>query len=197
MFRRAVLPTLLLLAGTGSLLYGVMFHRLPVLVEEKTVTIRIPIPSPFGAFPPGEPPLPGETPAVEEENPFQVSAPGEESPPAAGEEANPFESLPPDEEPVPGDTPAAEEGEEPGLGLSGAMERYEEQPPLFPPDPFGPPGALGGPPAYIEEEETERIFQDEPEWKLIREVSVGGVTRLANGELKRTYSGQPPSVCPT
>ena len=69
MFRRVVPPALLLLAGTGSLLYGLMFHRLPVLVEEKTVTIRIPIPSPFGAFAPGELPLPGETPAVEEEEP--------------------------------------------------------------------------------------------------------------------------------
>ena len=35
----------------------------------------------------------------------------------------------------------------------------------------------------------------EPE--LVREVTVGGVIRLANGELKRTYTGHAPSLCPT
>jgi hypothetical protein len=32
---------------------------------------------------------------------------------------------------------------------------------------------------------------------LIKEVSIGGVARDASGELRRTYTGQPPKFCPT
>ncbi len=32
---------------------------------------------------------------------------------------------------------------------------------------------------------------------LIREVTVGGVVRLQSGEIKRTYTGDAPSGCPT
>ena len=38
--------------------------------------------------------------------------------------------------------------------------------------------------------------QEEPEWSLVWEVTIGGVTQLANGQLKRTYSGKPPALCP-
>jgi len=37
----------------------------------------------------------------------------------------------------------------------------------------------------------------EAELRIIQEVTVGGLTRLASGELKRTYSGRAPSRCPT
>ena len=43
----------------------------------------------------------------------------------------------------------------------------------------------------------ELVAHIEPEWVLVREVTIGGVARLENGELKRTYSGQPPALCPT
>lgn len=33
--------------------------------------------------------------------------------------------------------------------------------------------------------------------KIIREVTIGGLIRLPTGMLKRTYSGQSPSLCPT
>ena len=45
--------------------------------------------------------------------------------------------------------------------------------------------------------ETVIITEPESEPTLIREVSFGGVTLLASGELMRTYSGEPPSLCPT
>ena len=35
------------------------------------------------------------------------------------------------------------------------------------------------------------------EARLVRETTVGGVTRLASGELRRTYTGDAPSLCPT
>jgi hypothetical protein len=35
------------------------------------------------------------------------------------------------------------------------------------------------------------------EWAITRDVTVGGLTRLPDGELRRTYSGKPPSLCPT
>ena len=35
------------------------------------------------------------------------------------------------------------------------------------------------------------------EQSIVRDVTVGGVERLPNGHLKRTYSGKPPTLCPT
>ncbi len=40
-------------------------------------------------------------------------------------------------------------------------------------------------------------LSNDPEWVIVRDVTVGGVIRLANGPLKRTYSGKAPSLCPT
>ena len=37
----------------------------------------------------------------------------------------------------------------------------------------------------------------EPEHKLVLEATRGGLVRMADGRLKRTYSGAPPSGCPT
>ena len=59
-----------------------------------------------------------------------------------------------------------------------------------------PPGFPG--PAVEELPElVEIIILEESEPELIREVSFGGVVRLPSGEVKRTYSGRPPSQCPT
>jgi hypothetical protein len=35
------------------------------------------------------------------------------------------------------------------------------------------------------------------ESSLIQEVSIGGVTRDASGNLRQTYTGEPPKACPT
>ena len=55
------------------------------------------------------------------------------------------------------------------------------------------------PPGMRLEKVTEKYVEssDEPEWAIIREVTFGGVVRLANGDLKRTYSGKPPALCPS
>ena len=39
------------------------------------------------------------------------------------------------------------------------------------------------------------IVKSEP--ALIKEASVGGVTRDASGKIKQTYTGEPPEECPT
>jgi hypothetical protein len=39
--------------------------------------------------------------------------------------------------------------------------------------------------------------QKEPEWIIVYESTFGGIARLANSQLKRTYSGKPPALCPT
>ena len=75
---------------------------------------------------------------------------------------------------------------------------------------FGPPGAeLGGPalpfpPPFMQlppelSKAKEKVIVSEPssELTLIREVTFGGVTRRSPGVLWRTYSGAPPSLCPT
>jgi hypothetical protein len=90
----------------------------------------------------------------------------------------------------------------PGFGLPSAE-------PFGPPG-FGPPGqdfgdpSLAGPPPWMRPppgltkvKEKVLVTVEEPEWVLIREVTFGGVTLLSSGVLRRTYSGAPPSLCPT
>ncbi|MHC5034353.1 MAG: hypothetical protein ACYTFZ_04900 [Planctomycetota bacterium] len=60
------------------------------------------------------------------------------------------------------------------------------------------PGPLPGElPGFPGPPVTEIVETSESEPRLIREVTVGGVTRLETGELQRTYSGEAPSLCPT
>jgi hypothetical protein len=76
--------------------------------------------------------------------------------------------------------------------------------PPFEDPPFGSPPDMGGPPDMMPPlppgmgKITEKIIvtEPEPEPKLIREVTFGGVILLA-GDIMRTYSGEPPSLCPT
>ena len=60
-------------------------------------------------------------------------------------------------------------------------------------DPFGMPA-----PPFLEKiKETVIITEPESEASLMREVSIGGITLLAEGILRRTYSGDPPLLCPS
>lgn len=71
-------------------------------------------------------------------------------------------------------------------------------PPFGDPEGFGPPPDMGGffvPPPKMMEKVL--VTKEESEPTLIREVTFGGVALLACGELMRTYTGQPPSMCPT
>lgn len=83
-----------------------------------------------------------------------------------------------------------------------------EQPfgePPFGAPPFGAPPDMGAPPnmrpplppGMGKIKEKIIVSEPAPEPKLINEVTFGGVALLASGELMRTYTGEPPSLCPT
>ena len=61
------------------------------------------------------------------------------------------------------------------------------------PDDFGPPG--GEPEPFPDMMETVTLDESEP--ALVHEVTYGGVARTSSGEIQRTYTGKPPSQCPT
>ncbi len=92
-------------------------------------------------------------------------------------------------------------------------------PPPPPPDLGGPPGMdgfpgmdgmpdfgggpgvfspFGAPPPELQKVK-QKIFvgTDELETVIVRDVTIGGLVLLDSGELRRTYSGEPPSLCPT
>lgn len=87
-------------------------------------------------------------------------------------------------------------GEGPELGGPPGFGPPEFGAPGLGPPGFGPPGF--GPPSELTKRKV-KIFvsEDEPEPAIIREVTIGGVVLLEPGKLKRTYSGKPPSLCPT
>jgi hypothetical protein len=79
--------------------------------------------------------------------------------------------------------------------MSGPGEAPEENPQ----NPFEDHAALLVPPGMRLQKVTEKYVEssEDPEWAIVREVTFGGVVRLANGDLKRTYSGKPPALCPS
>jgi hypothetical protein len=105
-----------------------------------------------------------------------------------------------------GDVPPAPAGDV-------ATEPQQQKPGSDDVDPFRTPSADGTPagnsdnpfenpatlPGIKFEKRTEKIVEtrEEPEWVIVRDATVGGVMRLANGQLKRTYSGKTPALCPT
>jgi hypothetical protein len=75
-------------------------------------------------------------------------------------------------------------------------ERIELEPPPVPIDPFtGEP--IGPPPEPVTITETREV--NEPEARLVSEVTRGGVERREDGRIARTYTAgeEPPSQCPT
>jgi len=89
--------------------------------------------------------------------------------------------------------------------ISPVIEERKVEEQITIPQPFEPPpfmmqpGAFFPPPPPIVETviRTDVVTHQVPEPALIREVTFGGVTRADSGDLKRTYSGKPPSLCPT
>jgi hypothetical protein len=66
--------------------------------------------------------------------------------------------------------------------------------------PAFPGGApFGGPLQFIKKTVTrgDLVSVVESEAAMTREVTFGGVVRLDSGELKRTYSGKGPALCPS
>lgn len=94
-------------------------------------------------------------------------------------------------------TPAGDEVDPFGNAASGASTPGGEENPFEAAD-NTPSPPLGMPPMRFQKiNEPYEDEQLEPESVIVREVTFGGVVRLANGQLKRTYSGQPPALCPT
>jgi hypothetical protein len=69
-------------------------------------------------------------------------------------------------------------------------------PPGQPPSVEFPPG-MTQPPFGQKIVEKVIVTADKSEPALIREITFGGVTLLASGEIRQTYTGEPPSLCPT
>jgi hypothetical protein len=97
----------------------------------------------------------------------------------------------PEREPLPGGL--APDGGPPFAEVQPPGPRPMDQPPMDGPPPFWRP-----PPVFEKVIKITTVTTDEPEPKIIREVSVGGLTLADSGEVKRTYSGQGgPALCPT
>ena len=73
---------------------------------------------------------------------------------------------------------------------------FDAGPGMGPPG-MGPPQMMGPPPIATKIKEKVIVTDDRTELSLVREVSVGGVTLLDSGQLMQTYTGEPPSLCPT
>jgi hypothetical protein len=179
---RIALPILVLAAGTASLVIGVKYHRTPV-AEEKTRIISVVLATPYDAEVDqapseqeapgkgtGSPKVPAKGDVVDDRNPFEV--PAEKKDPAKRSE-NPFAPPP-----------------QPATSLFDAL----------PPQQPAAAGSDAPLPTGVSKKDVEEKYvdvQDEPERVLVREITFGGVVRLANGQLKRTYSGKPPALCPS
>jgi hypothetical protein len=95
-----------------------------------------------------------------------------------------------------------------GFHTASVAEEQEIEVPIPPPPTFIGPGqpfeGMPGGPAFpgfpsfpSKAKEKVIVTADNSEPRLIRDVTVGGLILLASGEIRRTYSGEAPSLCPT
>jgi len=118
----------------------------------------------------------------EHEEEMSIPIPSPFGPGPAGPEGEPFPGAPP----MPGAPPDA------------AGPPDAEAPPGGPPPMDMPPQPWQPPQQFTKIIKKIIVTTDEPEPKVIREVSIGGLTLAASGEIKRTYSGdEGPALCPT
>jgi hypothetical protein len=188
--KRIAPPLVLLAAGAGLLVYGAAFRRLTVHAEQE-VEVQVVVPTPFGPLLPFDRPLPGDDPLGDAVPERDEGSPEDVDPFASPRERDPFAAPaePPERDPF---AAPAEPERDP---FASPAEAPEPKPFASPPpesadhDPFA---------AFFEKRTpTELVSREEPEWVLVFEATIGGVVRLANGDLKRTYIGEPPGVCPT
>ena len=92
--------------------------------------------------------------------------------------------------------------EEPSGGAAADEDDPFSSPPSKPAQPTAKPAQ--NPPALLPSDATfkkvtEKYWaaREETEWVISRDVTFGGLTRLADGQVRRTYSGKPPTMCPT
>jgi hypothetical protein len=108
--------------------------------------------------------------------------------------------MPPMNPPIPGVDGEQVPGGPPGGFAPDDVNPFQTPGSVGPAEnPFINPTAPPAPPGMKFEKVTEDYVESitEPEWKIVHEITFGGVVRLANGHLKRTYTGDPPSLCPT
>ncbi len=98
-----------------------------------------------------------------------------------------------------------------GVGYHTTTVLVEEEiaPPPPPPEPPpfwggpprngfpGPPFLSRRPPAPPPVPQKVLVKFVDPEQRLIRDVTIGGLARMDDGRIKRTYSGEGPALCPT
>lgn len=122
----------------------------------------------------------------EQEEEISIPVPSPFGPGPMGPAGEPFPGGPPQEGGLP-----PFDGQPPGQGPI-------DQPPMDQPPMEGPPPFWQPPPVFEKVIKITIVTTDEPEPKIIREVSVGGLMLAESGEIKRTYSGQDgPALCPT
>jgi hypothetical protein len=211
---RTLAAILLLLAGSILLAYGLFFHK--VTIEEKKqreITVAVPTlpgideatPESGGesqAAPAASEKSPESTggSATDEVDPFR-SPTEKESP--AGDSKNPFES--PAEKPKAGkrEGKSAENLKNPFESSPEKQNagggKHDERPAADLKNPFesSPDTPSAGGMRYEKIKEDYIDLRAEAESVIVREVTIGGVELLANGHLKRTYTGKPPALCPT
>ena len=92
----------------------------------------------------------------------------------------------------PQDFPGGPDGLEPGF----PGEPGFEEPGFGGPSDM-PPFMVGPPPELQKVKQVVMIPEEESESQAVFEITIGGLALLETGELLRTYSGAPPSLCPT
>ena len=93
-----------------------------------------------------------------------------------------------------GDEPSEDAGATSGDDTSG-----EEVDPFLSPSekPTPPPAADIASRKVMKVTEKYWVARPAPEWLIAEDMTVGGLERAVDGQLRRTYSGKPPSLCPT
>ncbi len=95
-----------------------------------------------------------------------------------------------------------------GMGMPGGPEGGFPGEEGFPGEPgfedpnFGGPPAMppfmpGPPPEMQKVKQKILVSKEEPESRAVFEITIGGLALMDTGELQRTYTGAPPSLCPT
>jgi hypothetical protein len=192
LFQRGLIPLAFGICAVAALVYGVKYNTVAVYIEQEVLPEPILI---FNDLMTGLPtvvdPVTGEFVIVNEEgkpvpiDPMTNLPPGYTPPPMPGD-------------PMGGDPYGDPMGGDPfGDPMGG--------------DPFGNPMGMGQAnmssgvteTPVLNTIEVDPVFElvttgePEPESKIVSDVTIGGLELLASGIIRRTYSGEPPLLCPT
>ena len=86
------------------------------------------------------------------------------------------------------------------MGMAGPEGGFPGDPGFEDPNFGGPPGMpfMPGPPPEMQKvKQKVLVSKEEPESRAVFEITIGGLALMDTGELQRTYTGAPPSLCPT